>query len=771
MAVQILLRRGSSAQWASSNPILAQGEAGVELDTGNIKIGDGVTHWNSLPYTTVSQTTAQSLIDSSIDAHEALSDPHPQYETSAEAQAKVDSHANRTDNPHSVTKSQVGLGNVSNLAPADLPVSTATQTALDGKVDGNAAITGATKTKITYDSKGLVTSGSNAVLGDLADVDSSAPALDDLLRWNGSKWAPGPRSTINAGSGVDLFFSTVASGISSYDTLQKVPDSTSLAVDEYVDVTSADGELLIDEYISEELGDTSIDAGVWQIDSYAYVSIQDGVSKLHFEFYSRTSGGVETLLFEFNSGHIDDLSQALYQISTTQPAFVVNTTDRLVVKVKASTTNASTVRVHFVHSGSTPTHITTPLVTHHNDLSQLQGGSNNEYYHLTATEYTGVGSGAFVRSSSLASYVPTSRTVNGHALSADISVTKGDVGLGSVDNVSAASLRDRSTHTGFQTASTISDFQEAAQDAVASGLTDTATIGWTYSDATDEISADIFDGSITDSKLASGINANKIDGGSVTNSEFSTLAGISTATSIQTQIDSKDVAVLIYQLAGATGHVHTAVLTVDEARGLMGGSLASVVKTSSSAGVTPHTHSTTITWDATTAQFAVSVALAAGHVHDSTVQQLSKLRQIYILSAQATNSTTTYTTIAGLTTVSLPVGLYSFKFDGLYQSAATTTGVGVRISNVTATVTTCFGKWLLGQAADGVNKNFQIDQTSTTTNVVSASSNAANTNACVYGGGIFRVTVAGTVAIQLRSEIAASQVLIQPDAVFVIEAI
>lgn len=42
------------------------------------------------------------------------------------------------------------------------------QTALDGKVDENAAITGATKTKITYDAKGLVTSGADATTADIA---------------------------------------------------------------------------------------------------------------------------------------------------------------------------------------------------------------------------------------------------------------------------------------------------------------------------------------------------------------------------------------------------------------------------------------------------------------------------------------------------------------------------------------------------------------------------------------------------------------------------
>lgn len=37
------------------------------------------------------------------------------------------------------------------------------------KVDGNTAITGATKTKITYDAKGLVTSGADATTADIAD--------------------------------------------------------------------------------------------------------------------------------------------------------------------------------------------------------------------------------------------------------------------------------------------------------------------------------------------------------------------------------------------------------------------------------------------------------------------------------------------------------------------------------------------------------------------------------------------------------------------------
>lgn len=50
MAIRIQLRRGTSAEWSSANPILAQGEFAVDLDSGKFKIGNGVTRWNELNY-------------------------------------------------------------------------------------------------------------------------------------------------------------------------------------------------------------------------------------------------------------------------------------------------------------------------------------------------------------------------------------------------------------------------------------------------------------------------------------------------------------------------------------------------------------------------------------------------------------------------------------------------------------------------------------------------------------------------------------------------
>lgn len=47
---QIRLRRDTSAAFASSNPILGNGEPAYETDTKKLKIGDGTTAYNSLAY-------------------------------------------------------------------------------------------------------------------------------------------------------------------------------------------------------------------------------------------------------------------------------------------------------------------------------------------------------------------------------------------------------------------------------------------------------------------------------------------------------------------------------------------------------------------------------------------------------------------------------------------------------------------------------------------------------------------------------------------------
>ena len=71
VVTQIQVRRGTAAQWTSTNPTLSSGEWGLETDTNKVKIGDGTTAWTSLGYTgagDVTLTGTQTLTNKTLTA-------------------------------------------------------------------------------------------------------------------------------------------------------------------------------------------------------------------------------------------------------------------------------------------------------------------------------------------------------------------------------------------------------------------------------------------------------------------------------------------------------------------------------------------------------------------------------------------------------------------------------------------------------------------------------------------------------------------------------
>lgn len=155
MAKQIQIRRDTSDNWTNTNPILAQGELGYEVDTNLLKIGDGLTAWTSLPYfssggasgeantasnigttgvgvfkdksgvdlrfkkinagsakITVTDDTDDDKIDIDIvtgtDANSVAIGNHDHAGTYEPANANIQSHISATNNPHGVTASQIG---------------------------------------------------------------------------------------------------------------------------------------------------------------------------------------------------------------------------------------------------------------------------------------------------------------------------------------------------------------------------------------------------------------------------------------------------------------------------------------------------------------------------------------------------------------------------------------------------------------------------------------------------------------------------------------
>lgn len=66
MPYKIQLRRGTAAQWTAANPILADGEMGIESDTRKVKIGNGSTAWNALPYNLLGDVADNAVTEAKI---------------------------------------------------------------------------------------------------------------------------------------------------------------------------------------------------------------------------------------------------------------------------------------------------------------------------------------------------------------------------------------------------------------------------------------------------------------------------------------------------------------------------------------------------------------------------------------------------------------------------------------------------------------------------------------------------------------------------------
>jgi len=179
MANRIQLRRGGAQEWANANPILAQGELGIELDTGRIKIGDGVTSWNSLRYERPLESitsTANTLVQRDADGNFSAGNITANLIGSA-------STAQRLTTARQIQLSQdvVGSGvfdGSSNLNINALLQVVTTLPHYDGTTTSNG-----TYTKLTVDAKGRITNASNPTsyvdMG-LTDVQPLDPDLTSL---------------------------------------------------------------------------------------------------------------------------------------------------------------------------------------------------------------------------------------------------------------------------------------------------------------------------------------------------------------------------------------------------------------------------------------------------------------------------------------------------------------------------------------------------------------------------------------------------------------
>jgi hypothetical protein len=133
--------------------------------------------------TQLKSSLALNNVDNTSDANKPVSSA-----TQSALNAKQDTLVSGTNIKTVNGTSVLGSGNIAISSAVawggvtgTLSNQTDLQTALDGKVDENSAITGATKTKVTYDAKGLVTAGADATTADIADSTDKRYVTDAQL--------------------------------------------------------------------------------------------------------------------------------------------------------------------------------------------------------------------------------------------------------------------------------------------------------------------------------------------------------------------------------------------------------------------------------------------------------------------------------------------------------------------------------------------------------------------------------------------------------------
>ncbi len=178
MANRLQLRRDGAQQWANVNPILAQGELGVELDTSRLKIGDGVTPWNSLKYERPLETesnTANTLVKRDADGN---------FEAGAITASLVGNAATSTRlanaRSFTLTGDMTGSASFDGSANINITAELNYQPGLPHYDANNLSATGV-YTQITLDSRGRVTTASNPTTLAGYGITDATPSDPDLI--------------------------------------------------------------------------------------------------------------------------------------------------------------------------------------------------------------------------------------------------------------------------------------------------------------------------------------------------------------------------------------------------------------------------------------------------------------------------------------------------------------------------------------------------------------------------------------------------------------
>ena len=144
----IATTKASEASTSASNALASETMADKWANNPeNIEVTIGkysAYHWSQKAKDFASGSALTVIYDNTTSGLTATNVQTAIDELSAEKAelTSLTTHTGNTSNPHSVTKTQVGLGNVDNTSDLNKPISTATQTALNGKANKATTLSG-----------------------------------------------------------------------------------------------------------------------------------------------------------------------------------------------------------------------------------------------------------------------------------------------------------------------------------------------------------------------------------------------------------------------------------------------------------------------------------------------------------------------------------------------------------------------------------------------------------------------------------------------------
>jgi hypothetical protein len=581
MATRMQQRRGTASQWTNGDPVLAAGEFGYETDTNKFKIGDGAKHWTALEYFIDAKATNNPSFGSSI-----------LFEGS-------------TENDFETTLF------ITDPATAD---------------------------------RGIYLPDANGTIittGNLSDITSlnSVTITGDLT-------VSGTTTTVNSTEvNIGNAFKFEGTTADAYETTLGIIDPTA---DREILLPNATGtvQLRVNSVSDEEISYLDGVTSAIQTQLNNKQAVVSGVSDTEIGYLDGVTSAIQT--------QINGKQAIVANVSDTEIGYLDGVTSPIQTQIDEKLASASAATTYAPLASPTFTGVVTLPAGTVTSSMILNGTIVSGDLATDAVAATNLASNAVTTAKILDANVTTAKVADSAVTTAkiadsaitlakiadgsiesskiaDATIVNGDISLTAAIALSklATDPLARANHTGTQTASTISDFNEAAQDAVGTIL----GTGLTYSDASNTITVDSTNVQL---RVAN-----------VSDTEIGYLDGVTSA--IQTQIDAK--------LASSTASSTYATIANDNLKAPLASPALTGVPTAPTASVATNT-----TQIATTAFVRGEVAAlvnSAGSTLDTLGEIATALGNDANLSTTLTNSIATKAPLASPTftgTVTLPAG-------------------------------------------------------------------------------------------------------------------